>query len=266
MFNGKKIVVVMPAYRAALTLERTYREIPLDLVDEVILVDDASPDDTVTVARNLGLKHVIRHDKNRGYGGNQKTCYAKALDLGADVVIMLHPDYQYTPLLLPAMISIIANGLYPVVFGSRILGKGALKGGMPMYKYIANRFLTFTQNLLMNQKLSEYHTGYRAFSADVLRKLDFTHNSDDFIFDNEMIAQIFHQGFEIAEVTCPTKYFEEASSINFRRSSIYGLGVLKVSLFYRLAQWGVIKWPLLDAAKPVPAAKPSSLPVASTPV
>jgi glycosyltransferase involved in cell wall biosynthesis len=238
MFNGKKIVVVMPAYRAALTLERTYREIPLDLVDEVILVDDASPDDTVSVARELGIRHVI----------------------------MLHPDYQYTPLLLPAMISIIANGLYPVVFGSRILGKGALKGGMPMYKYIANRFLTFAQNVLMNQKLSEYHTGYRAFSAEVLRKLDFTHNSDDFIFDNEMIAQIFHQGFEIGEVTCPTKYFDEASSINFRRSSIYGLGVLKVSLFYRLARWGLIRWPLLDGAKPQSAPATASLRVPSTPV
>lgn len=235
----------MPAYRAALTLERTYREIPFDIVDDVILVDDASPDNTVDVARALGLRHVIRHDKNKGYGGNQKTCYAKALDLGADIVVMLHPDYQYTPLLLTAMISIIGNDLYPVVFASRILGKGALKGGMPMYKYIANRFLTLTQNILMNQKLSEYHTGYRAFSRDVLRSLDFTHNSDDFIFDNEMIAQIFHKGFDIAEVTCPTKYFEEASSINFRRSSIYGLGVLKVSLFYRLTQWGLMRWKLL---------------------
>ncbi|MBD2702618.1 glycosyltransferase family 2 protein [Spirosoma sp. BT702] len=245
MFNNKKVVVVMPAYRAALTLERTYREIPLDLVDEVILVDDASPDNTVEIARQLGIRHVIRHDKNRGYGGNQKTCYAKALELGADIVVMLHPDYQYTPLLLPAMISIIGNGLYPVVFASRILGKGALKGGMPMYKYIANRFLTLTQNLLMNQKLSEYHTGYRAFSGEVLRSLDFTHNSDDFIFDNEMIAQIFFKRFEIAEVTCPTKYFEEASSINFRRSSIYGLGVLRTSLFYFLTKVGLMHWNIL---------------------
>lgn len=235
----------MPAYRAALTLERTYREIPLDLVDDVILVDDASPDDTVEVARRLGIRHVIRHDKNKGYGGNQKTCYAKALELGADVVVMLHPDYQYTPLLLPAMISIIGNGLYPVVFASRILGKGALKGGMPMYKYVANRFLTFTQNLLMNQKLSEYHTGYRAFSGEVLRSLDFTHNSDDFIFDNEMIAQIFYKGYEIAEVTCPTKYFEEASSINFTRSSIYGLGVLRTSVLYMLTKLGLMHWKIL---------------------
>ena len=245
MFNGKKVVVVMPAYRAALTLERTYREIPLDLVDDVILVDDASPDNTADIARQLGIRHVIRHDRNKGYGGNQKTCYAKALELGADVVVMLHPDYQYTPMLLPAMISIIGNGLYPVVFASRILGKGALKGGMPMYKYIANRFLTFTQNLMMNQKLSEYHTGYRAFSGDVLRSLDFTHNSDDFIFDNEMIAQIFYKGYEIAEVTCPTKYFEEASSINFTRSSIYGLGVLRTSLFYLLTKIGLMHWKLL---------------------
>ncbi|GAB4005821.1 glycosyltransferase family 2 protein [Spirosoma sp. KCTC 42546] len=245
MFNNKKVIVVMPAYRAALTLERTYREIPLDLVDDVILVDDASPDNTVEVARNLGIRHVIRHDRNKGYGGNQKTCYAKAIELGADIVVMLHPDYQYTPLLLPAMITIIGNGLYPVVFASRILGKGALKGGMPMYKYIANRFLTLTQNILMNQKLSEYHTGYRAFSGEVLRNLDFTHNSDDFIFDNEMIAQIFYKGYEIGEVTCPTKYFDEASSINFRRSSIYGLGVLRTSLFYFFTKLGLMHWKIL---------------------
>ncbi len=245
MYNSKKVVVVMPAYRAALTLERTYREIPFDLVDEVILVDDHSPDNTVDVAKQLGIRYVIRHDINKGYGGNQKTCYAKALELGGDIVIMLHPDYQYTPLLLTAMISIIGNELYPVVFGSRILGKGALKGGMPMYKYVANRFLTLTQNILMNQKLSEYHTGYRAFSGEVLRALDFTHNDDDFIFDNEMIAQIFYKGFEIAEVTCPTKYFDEASSINFKRSAIYGLGVLKVSLLYRLTRWGILSWKVL---------------------
>ncbi|AUD03141.1 glycosyltransferase family 2 protein [Spirosoma pollinicola] len=247
MFNNKKVIVVMPAYRAALTLERTYREIPLDLVDDVILVDDASPDNTVEVARQLGIRHVIRHDKNKGYGGNQKTCYAKALELGGDIVVMLHPDYQYTPLLLPAIISIIGNGLYPVVFASRILGKGALKGGMPMYKYIANRFLTFSQNVLMNQKLSEYHTGYRAFSGEVLRSLDFTHNSDDFIFDNEMVAQIFFKGFEIGEVTCPTKYFEEASSINFKRSSIYGLGVLRTSFLYFLTKIGLANWKVLKA-------------------
>ncbi|MGA0557676.1 glycosyltransferase family 2 protein [Larkinella sp. VNQ87] len=246
MYHNKKVVVVLPAYRAALTLERTYREIPFDIVDEVILVDDASPDNTVEEANRLGIRHVIRHEKNKGYGGNQKSCYRKALELKADIVVMLHPDYQYTPKLIVAMVSLIGNDLYPVVFGSRILGKGALKGGMPMYKYIANRFLTLTQNILMNQKLSEYHTGYRAFSGEVLRSLDFTHNSDDFIFDNEMIAQIFHKGYEIAEVTCPTKYFEEASSINFRRSSIYGLGVLAVSMRYRLHRWGILRWRVLS--------------------
>jgi glycosyltransferase involved in cell wall biosynthesis len=244
MYNNKKVIVVMPAYRAALTLEKTYREIPLDLVDEVILVDDHSPDNTSDVAKSLGITHVIRHDVNKGYGGNQKTCYTKALELGADIVIMVHPDYQYTPLLLPAMITIIGNGLYPVVFGSRILGKGALKGGMPMYKYIANRFLTLFQNIMLSQKLSEYHTGYRAFSREVLEKVPFQKCDDDFVFDNEMIAQIFWKGFEIAEVTCPTKYFDEASSINFARSSKYGLGVLRVSMRYRLAKWG-ISWKLL---------------------
>lgn len=244
MFNGKKVVVVLPAYNAAKTIEKTYREIPFELVDDVILVDDHSRDNTSEVGRQLGIQHVIRHEINRGYGGNQKTCYAKALELGADIVVMLHPDYQYTPKLIHAMVSIIGNELYPVVFGSRILGKGALKGGMPMYKYIANRFLTLFQNILLNQKLSEYHTGYRAFSADVLKKLDFTHNSDDFVFDNEMIAQIFWHDFEIGEVTCPTKYFEEASSINFARSSKYGLGVLRVSMRYRLAKWG-LGWKLV---------------------
>jgi glycosyltransferase involved in cell wall biosynthesis len=244
MYNNKKVIVVMPAYKAALTLEKTYREIPFDLVDDVILVDDHSPDNTLDVAKSLGIKHVIRHDINKGYGGNQKTCYNKALELGADIVIMVHPDYQYTPLLLPAMITIIGNELYPVVFGSRILGKGALKGGMPMYKYIANRFLTLFQNIMLSQKLSEYHTGYRAFSREVLEKVPFQKCNDDFVFDNEMIAQIFWQGFDIAEVTCPTKYFDEASSINFARSSKYGLGVLRVSIRYRLAKWG-IGWGLL---------------------
>ncbi len=235
----------MPAYKAALTLETTYNEIPFDLVDEVVLVDDHSPDNTVEVAKSLGIKHVIRHDKNKGYGGNQKSCYTKALELGGDIVIMLHPDYQYTPKLLTAMISIIGEGLYPVAFASRILGKGALKGGMPMYKYIANRFLTLFQNIMLNQKLSEYHTGYRGFSREVLETVPFHKCDDDFVFDNEMIAQIFWKGFEIAEVTCPTKYFDEASSINFVRSSKYGLGVLRVSILYRLAKWG-IKWNLLD--------------------
>lgn len=232
MYKGKKVIAVLPAYNAGKTLKQTYDEIDFDIVDEVILVDDASTDDTVAQGKALGIKHIIRHDVNRGYGGNQKSCYNKALALGADIVIMLHPDYQYTPLLLPSMVSLIGNNLYPVVFGSRILGKGALRGGMPMYKYIANRLLTATQNLLLGQKLSEYHTGYRAFSAEVLRKIDFEKNSDDFVFDNEMIAQIFNAGFEIAEVTCPTKYFEDASSINFKRSVKYGLGVLRVSLQY----------------------------------
>jgi glycosyltransferase involved in cell wall biosynthesis len=245
MYNGKKVVIVLPAYNAALTLEQTYREIPLDIVDEVVLVDDASRDNTMEVGRKIGIVHRIRHEINKGYGGNQKTCYKKALELNADIVVMLHPDYQYTPKLITAMVSIIGQDLYPVVFGSRILGKGALKGGMPMYKYIANRFLTLTQNLLMNKKLSEYHTGYRAFSAEVLRSIDFAHNSDDFIFDNEMIAQIFYKGYEIAEVTCPTKYFEEASSINFSRSVTYGLGVLKVSLYYMLTKLGLMKWKIL---------------------
>ncbi len=234
-------MVVLPAYNAALTLEKTYREIPFDIVDDLVLVDDASKDDTSEVAKSLGIQHVIRHEANKGYGGNQKTCYRKAMELNADIVVMLHPDYQYTPKLITAMVSMIGQGLYPVVFGSRILGKGALKGGMPMYKYISNRFLTFFQNVLMNQKLSEYHTGYRAFSGEVLRKLDLSKNSDDFIFDNEMIAQIFFHDFEIAEVTCPTKYFDEASSINFSRSVTYGLGVLKVSLLYFLARTGIFK-------------------------
>lgn len=241
MYLDKKVVVVLPAYNAELTLAKTYAEIPFDLVDDVVLVDDASKDDTSALGKSLGIRHVIRHEANKGYGGNQKTCYKKALEIGADIVVMLHPDYQYTPKLITAMVSIIGQDLYPVVFGSRILGKGALKGGMPLYKYIANRALTFFQNLLMNQKLSEYHTGYRAFSADVLRKLDLSPNSDDFIFDNEMIAQIFYAGFEIAEVTCPTKYFEEASSINFSRSMKYGLGVVGVSMLYFLAKAGLFK-------------------------
>lgn len=241
MLNNKKIVVVLPAYNAALTLEKTYREIPLDIVDEVVLVDDASKDETVTVGKQLGIRHIIRHDNNKGYGGNQKSCYNKALELGADIVIMLHPDYQYTPKLILAMSTIIANEVYPVVLGSRILGKGALKGGMPLYKYFFNRFLTLTQNILIGQKLSEYHTGYRAFSGMVLRNINYMANSDDFIFDNEMLSQIFMKGYEIGEVTCPTKYFDEASSINFKRSAIYGMGVLRVSLQHRLHKWGLFK-------------------------
>jgi len=249
MLYGKKIVVVLPAYNAALTLERTYKEIPLNIVDEVVLVDDAGNDNTIEVGRQLGIKHLIRHEKNRGYGGNQKTCYKKALELGADIVIMVHPDYQYTPKLIPAMADIIAQGLYPVVLGSRILGKGALKGGMPIIKYVANRILTFIQNILVNQKLSEYHTGYRAFSKEVLEKLNLEANSDNFIFDNQMLSQIIYEGYEIAEVTCPTKYFEEASSINFKNSSIYGLGVLKVSLVHLLCKWGIMKSALYQTLK-----------------
>ena len=241
MYNGKKVAVVLPAYNAANTLEITYKEIPLDIVDEVILVDDASKDNTVEVGKALGIKHIIKHEKNKGYGGNQKTCYSKALELNADIVVMLHPDYQYTPKLLVAMISIIGSDVYPVVLGSRILGGGALKGGMPMYKYIFNRCLTLTQNLLLGEKLSEYHTGYRAFSKEVLISIHFMRNSDDFVFDNQMLSQIFYAGFEIAEVTCPTKYFPEASSINFSRSMTYGIGCLKVSAIHRLCKWGVMK-------------------------
>jgi glycosyltransferase involved in cell wall biosynthesis len=241
MINGKKIIVVMPAYNAEKTLEQTYAEIPFDIVDEVILTDDCSKDQTIAKAKELGIKEVLIHEKNKGYGGNQKTCYNRALELGADIVIMLHPDYQYTPKLIHSIAYIIANDLYPVVLASRILGKGALKGGMPPVKYVANRFLTLAQNILLRQKLSEYHSGYRAFSSDVLQKINYNVNSDDFVFDNEMLAQIFYAGFEIAEVTCPTKYFEEASSISFRRSAIYGLGVLKVSFVYRFCKWGLMK-------------------------
>ena len=241
MLNNKKIIVVLPAYNAAKTLEKTFSEIPFDIVDEVVLVDDSSKDDTVEVGRRIGIKHIIKHDKNKGYGGNQKSCYNKALELGADIVIMLHPDYQYTPLLIPSMSHIIASGLYPVVLGSRILGKGALNGGMPMYKYIFNRFLTLCENILLSQKLSEYHTGYRAFSKEVLTSINYNINNDDFIFDNEMLSQIFMNGFEIAEITCPTKYFEEASSINFSRSIKYGLGVLRVALVHRLHKWKLVK-------------------------
>lgn len=241
MLNGKKIVVVMPAYNAEKTLEQTYSEIPFDIVDDVILTDDCSKDQTIQKARELGITEIQIHEQNKGYGGNQKTCYRRALELGADIVIMLHPDYQYSPKLIHSISSIIANDVYPVVLASRILGKGALKGGMPMVKYVANRVLTLIQNLLLNQKLSEYHSGYRAFSAEVLRSIDFMVNSDDFIFDNEMLAQIFYAGFEIGEVTCPTKYFPEASSINLWRSSVYGVGVLKVSLVYRLCKLGFMR-------------------------
>ena len=241
MLNGKKIAVVLPAYNAAKTLQQTYNEIPFDIVDEVVLVDDRSKDDTVQLAKQIGIRHIIQHPKNRGYGGNQKSCYNKALELGADIVIMLHPDYQYTPKLIPSMAHLIANDLYQVVLGSRILGNGALRGGMPLYKYIANRLLTLIQNILVDQKLSEYHTGYRAFSKEVLEKVNYEIDSDDFVFDKEMLSQIIYFNYEIAEVTCPTKYFEEASSINFKRSAVYGLGVLRVSIVHRLCKWGLMK-------------------------
>ncbi len=246
MIDNKKIVVVLPAYNAEKTLEITYNEIPFDIVDDVILVDDLSRDKTVEEAERLGIKHIVKHDVNKGYGGNQKSCYNKALDLDADIVVMLHPDYQYTPKLIHSMCYLIANDVYDVVIGSRILGKGALKGGMPIYKYIANRFLTLFQNILMNQKLSEYHTGYRAFSSKVLTSIGFTKNSDDFVFDNQMLAQIFFAGFEIAEITCPTKYFEEASSINLKRSAQYGLGVMGVSIKYFLQKMGLAKYKIFE--------------------
>jgi len=239
----------MPAYNAEKTVEQTFKEIPFNIVDEVILVDDHSKDKTFEVAKMLGIHEVIRHDKNKGYGGNQKTCYDAALKKGADIVVMLHPDYQYTPLLLEAMIYPIAHGLFPVMLGSRILGKGALRGGMPMYKYISNRFLTFFQNVMMRQKLAEYHTGYRAFSREILEKLPLENNSDDFVFDNEMLGQIAFAGYEIGEVTCPTKYFDDASSINFKRSVTYGLGVLRVSLSFRIQKWGLARFKIFDGIK-----------------
>jgi glycosyltransferase involved in cell wall biosynthesis len=249
MIDGKKIVVVMPAYNAEKTLEKTYSEIPFNIVDEVILVDDFSKDNTYEKAKSLGITKVIRHDKNKGYGGNQKTCYNTALAAGADIVVMLHPDYQYTPLLLEAMIYPIARGLFPVMLGSRILGKGALRGGMPMYKYIFNRCLTFSQNVLMGQKLAEYHTGYRAFSKEILQKLPLDKNSDDFVFDNEMLGQIAFAGYEIGEVTCPTKYFEEASSINFSRSMKYGFGCLRVALAFRIQKMGIAHFRIFEGIK-----------------
>lgn len=241
MINGKKLVVVLPAYNASATLASTYNQIPFDMVDEVVLVDDASSDETLSVAKSLGIKHIIPHEKNMGYGANQKTCYKTALELDADIVIMLHPDYQYTPKLIPAMAWPIANGLYHVVIGSRILGKGALKGGMPLYKYIANRFLTMVQNLLLNAKLSEYHTGYRAFSREALQQLKLDDNSNGFVFDNEMLAQLIYKDYEVAEITCPSRYFKEASSIGFIQSMTYGLGVLRVSILFRVHRWGIWK-------------------------
>jgi glycosyltransferase involved in cell wall biosynthesis len=246
MIGDKKIIVVLPAYNAELTLEKTYREIPMDIVDEVVLVDDGSSDKTAEIGNRLGIKHIISHVKNRGYGGNQKSCYDKALELDGDIIIMLHPDYQYTPKLIPSMAFILAHELYHVVLGSRILGKGALKGGMPYYKYVANRALTFFQNIFMGQKLSEYHTGYRAFSREVLINIKYELNSDDFVFDNQMLSQVFNKGYEIAEVTCPTKYFDEASSINFYRSVKYGLGVIGVSLSFFIQKTGLYRFKIFE--------------------
>lgn len=243
MLNGKKIIVIMPAYNAEKTLEKTYDDIPFEIVDDVVLVDDASRDNTPEIARRMGI-HTIVHEKNLGYGGNQKSCYRAALELGADIVVMVHPDYQYTPKLIPAMASMIAYGEFDAVLASRILGTGALEGGMPFYKYIANRFLTLIENLLLGHKLSEYHTGYRAFSREVLERLPLEKNSNDFVFDNQMIAQIIWFGYRIGELSCPTKYFEEASSINFRRSMVYGLGVLKTAAMFRLQKWGILSSPL----------------------
>jgi len=252
MLLGKKIIVVLPAYNAGKTIAQTIAEIPFDLVDEYVVVDDASTDNTIEVASSLQVKNLIRHDHNKGYGGNQKTCYQTALALGGDIIIMLHPDYQYTPKLIPSMAYMIASGLYPVVIGSRILGRGALRGGMPLYKYFFNRILTMTQNILINQKLSEYHSGYRAFSREVLERINYHANSDDFVFDNQMLSQIFMAGFEIAEITCPTKYFQEASSINFRRSSIYGLGVLKTSISHWLHAHGIVSSGIYNQPKKNP--------------
>ena len=245
MIKEKKIVVVLPAYNAGKTIKKTFQEIDFSIVDDIILVDDFSTDNTIEVAKELGIKHIIKHDRNRGYGGNQKTCYNKALEIGADIVIMLHPDYQYSPKLIPSMSYLIANELYHVVLGSRILGKGALKGGMPLYKYLANRLLTLTQNILLGAKLSEYHTGYRAFSREVLLNVNYNANSDNFVFDNQMLAQIWFKGYEIAEITCPTRYFNEASSINLRSSVIYGFGVLKTSVQFFLSKNKIVNFSYL---------------------
>jgi glycosyltransferase involved in cell wall biosynthesis len=241
MINNKRIAVVLPAYNAARTLQKTYEEIPHDIVDFIILTDDKSSDDTLEVASRLAIDHTIIHDRNLGYGANQKSCYNKALALGADIIVMLHPDYQYTPRLIPSMCYLIANGLFSVVLGSRILGKGALKGGMPLYKYISNRALTFIQNILLSHKLSEFHTGFRAYSREVLEKADYQSNSDNYIFDNQLLAQIIYLRFDIGEISCPTEYSKDSSSIRFADSIIYGAGVLKVSFQYFLQRTGLFK-------------------------
>lgn len=267
MFRDKKVVVVMPAYNAARTLRQTYQEVrDQQMVDRLILVDDGSRDETVDVARKLEGLEVHVHPQNRGYGGNQKTCYRLALEAGADIVIMIHPDYQYTPKLIPAMVSIVGNGLHPCVLGSRILGGYALKGGMPLWKYVANRFLTWAENLLLGAKLSEYHTGYRAFSREILQSLDLSQNSDDFVFDNQMLAQIFWHGFTIGEVSCPTKYFPEASSINLRRSIKYGFGCLSTGARFRLAKWGLGRSKLFPPlVKPAVTSQPGERMAGRTP-
>jgi len=252
MLNGKKIVVVLPAYNASKTLEKTWSEIPFEFVDDVVLVDDASRDDTAEVAHRLGI-HTIIHEQNKGYGGNQKTCYRTALGLGADIVVMLHPDYQYTPKLITAIAAMIAYGEFDAVLASRILGTGALKGGMPLYKYLANRILTFVENCLLEHKLSEYHSGYRAFSREVLETLPLEENSDDFVFDNQMLAQVIWADFRIGEVSCPTKYFPEASSINFKRSVTYGFGVLGTAVRFRLAKMGILSPSIFKNKKEVKA-------------
>lgn len=246
MICNKKIVIVLPAYNASKTLEITYSEIPFDIVDEVILVDDRSNDNTVAIAEKLGIKHILTHSANKGYGANQKSCYNKALEIGGDIIVMLHPDYQYTPKLIHSMCYLISNNVYEVVMGSRILGKGAILGGMPIYKYVANRILTLIQNILMNQKLSEYHTGFRAYSKEALMTVNYMKNSDDFVFDNQIIAQLFYAGYEIAEITCPTRYFKEASSINFKRSIVYGTGVLMTSVQYLIQRLGLMKFKIFS--------------------
>jgi len=244
MIHEKKVVVVMPAYHAGRTLELTYKDIPFDVVDDVVLVDDCSSDDTVKKAAQLGIKNIVIHEENKGYGGNQKSCYREAIKLGAHIVVMVHPDYQYAPKLITAMASMIASGEYDVVLGSRILGTGALKGGMPLYKYIANRFLTLVENILLGHKLSEYHTGYRAFSREILENLPLDKNGDDFVFDNQMLAQAIFFNYRIGEISCPTKYFADASSISFKRSVIYGMGVLETALKFRFQKMGFKKYPL----------------------
>jgi glycosyltransferase involved in cell wall biosynthesis len=255
MIDGLKVVTVLPAYQAAKTLERTLAEIPHEVVDDIVLVDDASKDDTVAVARKLGLRTIV-HEQNLGYGGNQKTCYREALALGADIVVMLHPDYQYTPRLLGALVHVIASGHYDIVLGSRILAQSAIAGGMPVYKYVANRALTLAQNLLMGQKLSEYHTGYRAFARPVLEQLDLASFSNDFVFDNQMLCAAIQHGFRVGEVSCPTRYFDDASSISFRRSVTYGFGVLRTA-------WQYARWRPRQVPLPVSELAPAAAPRAS---